>query len=61
VVIHEGGVMGCFNPLGPSIEGIGFRRAFAMGIRGTPWITRGSFIKVGSNLAGTGPMSVHDL
>lgn len=40
-------------PFGPSIEGIGFRRAFAMGTRGTPWMTRGSFIRVGSSFAGT--------
>ena len=36
---HEGGVMGCLTPLiplGPSIEGMGFRLAFAIGIRGTP-------------------------
>lgn len=48
--------MGCLKPLvpfGPSIEGMGFRRAFATGIRGAPWMTRGSFIKVGSSLAGT--------
>jgi hypothetical protein len=49
---HEGGVLG-WLPLGPSIEGMGLRRAFARGIRGTPCITRGSFIKEGSNLAGT--------
>ena len=48
--------MGCLmpgTPLGPSIEGMGFLRAFAMGIRGTPCMTRGSFINVGSNFAGT--------
>ena len=50
---HEGGVLGCWAPLGPSIEGMGLRRAFAIGIRGTPWMTRGSFIKEGSSLAGT--------
>ena len=32
---------------------MGFRRAFACGIRGAPCITRGSFIRVGSNFAGT--------
>ena len=32
---------------------MGFRRAFACGTRGTPCITRGSFIRVGSNFAGT--------
>lgn len=36
----EVGFRGCVHglaaPLGPSIEGIGFRRAFAIGIRGTP-------------------------
>jgi hypothetical protein len=47
-----GGVLGKLA-FGPSIEGIGLRRAFAIGIRGTPWITRGSFISVGSSLAGT--------
>ena len=40
-------------PLGPSMLGIGFRFAFAVLIRGTPWMTRGSFISVGSSLAGT--------
>ncbi len=35
------------------MDGIGFRRAFVCGIRGTPCITRGSFMSVGSNLAGT--------
>lgn len=35
VAHQEGGVLG-WLPLGPSIEGIGFRRAFAIGIRGTP-------------------------
>lgn len=48
--------MGCLGyavPLGPSIEGMGLRRAFDIGMRGTPWMTRGSFISVGSNLAGT--------
>lgn len=34
---HEGGVLGKPLPFGPSREeGIGFRRAFAIGIRGTP-------------------------
>ena len=53
---HEGGVRGCLGyivPLGPSMEGMGLRRAFAMGIRGTPWMTRGSFINVVSSFAGT--------
>ena len=48
--------MGCLMPLdpfGPSIEGIGFRRALELGMRGTPWMTRGSFISMGSSLAGT--------
>lgn len=39
--------------LGPNMDGIGFRRALAVLRRGTPWITRGSFIRVGSSLAGT--------
>ena len=39
--------------LGPNIDGIGFLRALAVLIRGTPCITRGSFIKVGSSFAGT--------
>ena len=39
--------------LGPNMDGIGFRRALAVLIRGTPWMTRGSFINVGSSLAGT--------
>ena len=50
---HDGGVIGCLMPLGPSIEGMGFRRAFATGIRGAPCMTRGSFIREGSSLAGT--------
>lgn len=33
--------------------GIGFRRALEVLMRGTPWITRGSLIKVGSSFAGT--------
>lgn len=38
---------------GPSILGIGFRlRALAVLMRGTPCITRGSFIRVGSSFAG---------
>jgi cytochrome c2 len=32
---HQGGVFGRLL-CGPSIDGIGFRRAFAIGIRGTP-------------------------
>ena len=53
---HEGGVTGSLGgkPFGPSIEGIGLRRAFPAGTRGMPWIARGSFIRVGSSLAGTG-------
>jgi hypothetical protein len=49
---HQGGVVGR-DPFGPSMEGIGLRRALAIGMRGTPWITRGSFMRVGSSLAGT--------
>ena len=52
---HQGG--DCASPfilpLGPSILGIGFLFAFAVLMRGTPWMTRGSFIRVGSSLAGT--------
>ena len=33
--------------------GIGFLVALTVLIRGTPWRTRGSFIKVGSSFAGT--------
>lgn len=32
--------------------GMGFLVAFTVLIRGTPWSTRGSFIKVGSSFAG---------
>ena len=35
------------------MEGIGLRRALEAMIRGTPWITRGSFMSAGSSLAGT--------
>ena len=41
-------------PFGPSMLGIGFLLAFALLMRGTPWMTRGSFMYCGSNLAGTG-------
>jgi hypothetical protein len=41
--VHEGGVRGSLGyvmplipPLGPSMEGTGLRRVFAMGMRGTP-------------------------
>jgi len=50
---YDGGVLGRSLLLGPSIDGIGLRLAFAKGIRGTPWIMRGSFMSVGSSLAGT--------
>lgn len=52
---HQGGVTGCLGPkpLGPNTDGMGLRRALPAGILGTPWMTRGSFIRVGSNLAGT--------
>lgn len=40
-------------PLGPNMLGIGFLVALTVFIRGTPWRTRGSFIKVGSSFAGT--------
>lgn len=40
-------------PFGPSMDGIGLRRALAIGMRGTPWMTRGSFIRVRSSFAGT--------
>jgi len=36
-----------------SMEGIGFRRAFAFWGRGAPWMTRGSFMRVTSSFAGT--------
>jgi hypothetical protein len=39
-------------PFGPSIEGMGLRRALFTGMRGTPWMTRGSFMSVGSSFAG---------
>ena len=41
------------DPLGPNMLGIGFLVALTVLIRGTPWRTRGSFIKVGSSFAGT--------
>lgn len=47
---HEGVVCGSPRPI---IEGMGFRRAFACCRRGTPCMARGSFIRVGSSLAGT--------
>ena len=50
---HEVCMLGEASPLGPSIDGIGLRRAFELGTRGTPWMTRGSFISVGSSFAGT--------
>lgn len=40
------------RPVGPSMLGIGFRRALVVFIRGTPWMARGSFIMVMSSLAG---------
>lgn len=40
------------RPFGPNIDGIGFRLAFAIGILGTPWMTLGSFMSVGSSLDG---------
>lgn len=42
------------RPMGPSMLGIGFRRALVTLIRGTPWMARGSFIMVMSSLAGAG-------
>jgi hypothetical protein len=45
------------RPLGPNIDGIGFRLAFAIGILGTPWMTLGSFISVGSSFDGTRPIT----
>jgi hypothetical protein len=36
-----------------SIDGTGRRFAFAGGSLGTPWITLGSFMNVGSSFAGT--------
>ena len=39
-------------PFGPNMLGMGFLVAFTVLIRGTPWSTRGSFIKVGSSFAG---------
>lgn len=48
-----------FNlPFGPSMLGIGFLLALAVLARGTPCMTRGSFISVGSSLAGAIFMSV---
>lgn len=41
------------GPLGPNMLGIGFLVALTVLMRGTPWRTRGSFIKVGSSFAGT--------
>lgn len=38
--------------LPPIMDGIGFRLAFCCGTLGTPWMTLGSFINVGSSLAG---------
>lgn len=40
-------------PLGPSMLGMGFRLALVVLMRGTPWMTRGSFMSAGSSLAGT--------
>ena len=40
------------RPFGPSMLGIGFLLALAVLARGTPCMTRGSFISVGSSLAG---------
>ena len=39
-------------PFGPSMLGIGFLLAFTLLIRGTPWMTRGSFMSEESSLAG---------
>ena len=55
-LLHLGGL--CANPfnlpLGPSMLGMGFRLlAFTVLILGTPCKDLGSFIKVGSNFAGT--------
>ena len=52
---HDGGDCASpfIPPLGPSMLGIGFLVALTVLIRGTPWRTRGSFIKVGSSFAGT--------
>ena len=53
-VIRQGGL--CAKPFildpGPSILGIGFLVALTVLMRGTPCRTRGSFISVGSSLAG---------
>ena len=40
---------------------MGFRLAFVVVMRGTPWMTRGSFMKAGSSLAGTVDSIVSDL
>lgn len=46
--------------LGPSMLGIGFRRALEVLTRGTPWMTRGSFMRAGSSFAGAvRPVSVN--
>jgi hypothetical protein len=50
---HVGDTDPFITPLGPSIEGMGFLRAFVGFIRGTPWFTLGSRIRVGSSFAGT--------
>lgn len=42
----------------PSIEDTGFRFALACGIRGAPWVARGSFMSEGSSLAGTAFVSI---
>lgn len=42
-------------PFGPNMLGMGFRVALVVLILGTPWKTRGSFIRVGSSFAGTRP------
>lgn len=39
--------------------GIGFRFALVVVMRGTPWMTRGSFIRAGSSLAGTVSLRAH--
>lgn len=54
-IIYSGGL--CAKPFilefGPSMLGMGLRfRALMVLIRGTPWMTRGSFINVGSSFAG---------
>ena len=42
----------------PSMLGMGFRLALALLMRGTPWLTRGSFMSAGSSFAGTGSADV---